>query len=271
MKTTVAAPADGAAAIVRLAGSAGDAVPAEQGVAELERARAFAAPLLAGQALDTGEDVLAHADGVVAVLRGVGAAPTMCAAAYLVYAADYLTRPEEVVKKAFGESHASLVMLTRKLVQIQRSARLAQSAPAGAAASGTAQRALQTERVRKMLLAFSRDLRVVLLRLASRLQTLRWYAASKRACPADLAEESLQVFAPLANRLGIWQVKWELEDLAFRFLQPAEYQRVARLVDETRAEREASVARARTRLAAELAAAGIEAEVQGRPKHLYSI
>jgi GTP pyrophosphokinase len=84
-------------------------------------------------------------------------------------------------------------------------------------------RAVQVERVRKMLLAFSRDLRVVLLRLASRLQTLRFFAASKTPCPPDLAAEAMQVFAPLANRLGIWQIKWELEDLAFRFLDPEQY------------------------------------------------
>ena len=148
----------------------------------------------------------------------------MRVAAYLVYAGDYLQKPEEVVSKAFGPSHASLVMHTRKLVQIQRAARAAQV--------GAAQRAEQTERVRKMLLAFSRDLRVVLLRLASRLQTLRWHAASRMPVAPSLARESLEVFAPLANRLGIWQVKWELEDLAFRFLEPDTYKQVARLLDD---------------------------------------
>jgi GTP pyrophosphokinase len=122
-----------------------------------------------------------------------------------------------------------------------------------------------------MLLAFSRDLRVVLLRLASRLQTLRWFAATKLPCPPELATESLQVFAPLANRLGIWQVKWEIEDLSFRFLRPQEYQRIARLVDEKRAERELSVKAVREQLATLLAAAGIGADVQCRPKHLYSV
>ncbi len=232
----------------------------------LTRARAFAEPLLAGQQLDTGEDALAHADGTAAVLRSIGASPALCAAAYLVYAGDYLQRPEETLRKAFGDSYAGLVTLTRKLVQIQRAAR---HAPAAAQAGSP--RALQTERVRKMLLAFSRDLRVVLLRLASRLQTLRYFAASRQPCPADLATESLQVFAPLANRLGIWQVKWELEDLCFRFLQPTEYQRVARLVDETRAEREQGVELALVQLRGLLQQAGMAADVQGRPKHLYSI
>ncbi len=258
MKTAEAAAPEGTAAIVHLASAdgGGEGDPAQ-------RARAFAEPLLAGQLLDTGEDALGHADGTAAVLRSMGGGPALCAAAYLVYAGDYLQRPEEMVRKAFGDSYASLVTLTRQLVQIQRAARSAQVVQG--------QQALQTERVRKMLLAFSRDLRVVLLRLASRLQTLRWFAATKLPCPAALATESLQVFAPLANRLGIWQVKWEIEDLSFRFLQPQEYQRIARLVDEKRAERELTVKAVREQLAAMLAAAGIRADVQGRPKHLYSV
>ncbi len=206
-------------------------------------------------------------EGVAAILQGIGAAPSMRAAAYLVYAGDYLQKPEEVVAKAFGESYAGLVSHTRRLVQIQRAAREAQVGHGHDAG----QQALQTERVRKMLLAFSRDLRVVLLRLASRLQTLRWYAATKRACPRALAEESMQVFAPLANRLGIWQIKWEIEDLSFRFLEPEAYRQVAQLLDEKRVEREQGVEAFRIELGAELAAAGLKAEVQGRPKHLYSI
>ena len=219
--------------------------------------------LLAGQRLDTGEDALAHADGVAAILKSIGAAPSMRAAVYMVYAGDFLQRPEEVVSKAFGPSYASLVSHTRKLVQIQRSARDAQVE--------AERRALQTERVRKMLLSFASDLRVVLLRLTSRLQTLRYYATSRVECPVGLARESQDVFAPLANRLGIWQVKWELEDLAFRFLQPAQYREMAALIDGKRAQREQAIEQARRRLAAELAAAGLRCEVQGRPKHLYSV
>ncbi len=258
MKTSAAEAPRATAAIVQLA----DPAPVE-GEDALQRARAFAEPLLLGERLDTGEDALEHADGVAGILRVIGAAPSMQAAAYLVYAGDYLARPEEMVSRAFGPSYASLVTLTRKLVQIQRAARAAPLA-------GELE-ALQNERVRKMLLAFSRDLRVVLLRLASRLQTLRYYAAGKHDCPAALALESQQVFAPLANRLGIWQVKWELEDLAFRFLQPLAYHQVARLLDEKRIEREQGVETARQRVAALLAAAHIDAEVLGRPKHLYSI
>jgi GTP pyrophosphokinase len=111
----------------------------------------------------------------------------------------------------------------------------------------------------------------VMLRLASRLQTLRHFAATKLPILPGLASESLMVFAPLANRLGIWEVKWEMEDLAFRFLEPDTYKQVAKLLDEKRAEREASVERLRQELADELAGQGISATVQGRPKHIYSI
>jgi len=264
MKTglTSQAPAlDQAAPIVALLDTPVSGLPSE--ALPFARARAFAEPLLAGQPLDTGEDALAHADGVAAILAGIGAAPTMQAASYLVYAGEYLQKPEEIVAKAFGESYASLVLHTRRLVQIQRAAREARVEDE--------RRGEQTERVRKMLLAFSRDLRVVLLRLASRLQTLRYFAASKRPCPASLAQETQQVFAPLANRLGIWQIKWELEDLSFRFSQPEAYREIARALDETRVLREQGIEATRAALQADLQAHGLLALVQGRPKHLYSI
>ena len=267
MKTGLPDAGQRAAPIVELIDADPDQQdPASEGTdneAQVLRARAFSEPLLVGRLLDTGEGALAHADAVAAILQGIGAAPSMRAAAYLVYAGDYLNKPEEVVTKAFGASHASLVVNTRKLVQIQRAAREAQVGPE--------QRAQQTERVRKMLLAFSRDLRVVLLRLASRLQTLRYFAASRRVCPPALAAESLHVFAPLANRLGIWQIKWELEDLSFRFSHPGPYRSVAGMLDERRVEREARIEAFRARLAEDLATHGLRAEVQGRPKHLYSI
>ncbi|WP_408033520.1 RelA/SpoT family protein [Tepidimonas charontis] len=239
----------------------------------LQRARAFAEPLLSGETLETGEPVLAHADGVVEILRTIGATADLQACVYLVYASPFLARPREVIAKAFGDSYADVAVETNKLVQLQRQARQRAQAASAAARGGEAHplAAAQTENVRKMLLAFSRDLRVVLLRLASRLQTLRYFAASKRVPDAALAAESLQVFAPLANRLGIWQLKWELEDLAFRFLEPDTYKHIARLLDEKRIEREAVVEHMRQRLERELRALGLSVQVQGRPKHIYSI
>ncbi|MBL0245204.1 MAG: bifunctional (p)ppGpp synthetase/guanosine-3',5'-bis(diphosphate) 3'-pyrophosphohydrolase [Rhodoferax sp.] len=239
----------------------------------LARARAFAEPLLASETLDTGENALVHADAVAAILKSIGGSQAMQAASYLVYACDHLNKPYEVIAKAFGENFAELALETTKLVRVQRMARLAQlSASRAATPIPMAQTAAaQTESVRKMLLAFSRDLRVVMLRLASRLQTLRHFAASKQPVPPGLAAEALQVFAPLANRLGIWEIKWEIEDLSFRFLEPETYREVARLLDETRVQREAHVDQLRQHVAQELAQQGIHATVQGRPKHIYSI
>lgn len=256
----------------------------------LSRARAFAEPLLANERLDTGENILDHADAVAEILRQIGGSEAMQAASYLVYACEHLNRPQEVIAKAFGETFAALAVETTKLVQLQRQARIK---AAQAQAKKTEERAAaqdaalpmaslskqpvselaasQTENVRKMLLAFSRDLRVVMLRLASRLQTLRYYAASKGDPGQALASESLHVFAPLANRLGIWQIKWEMEDLAFRFLEPITYRDVARMLDEKRAERESHVEQVREELERALTAQGTAASVQGRPKHIYSI
>ncbi|HSX94077.1 MAG TPA: bifunctional (p)ppGpp synthetase/guanosine-3',5'-bis(diphosphate) 3'-pyrophosphohydrolase [Hydrogenophaga sp.] len=256
----------------------------------LARARAFAEPLLEGECLDTGENTWAHAEAVARILADIGGSEAMQAVVYLVYACQHLNRPQEVIAKAFGEQHAALALETTKLVHLQRQARLkaaeklarkqeerlaAQDAgqPAPGLSKGPVSElaASQTENVRKMLLAFSRDLRVVMLRLASRLQTLRYFA-SIRGDPGEiLASESLHVFAPLANRLGIWQIKWEMEDLAFRFLEPQTYKDVARLLDEKRTEREAHVEQVREDLQQALLAQGIAAMVQGRPKHIYSI
>ncbi|MDP2677460.1 MAG: bifunctional (p)ppGpp synthetase/guanosine-3',5'-bis(diphosphate) 3'-pyrophosphohydrolase [Rhodoferax sp.] len=234
----------------------------------LARARAFAEPLLATELLDTGENILAHADAVAAILRSIGGSEAMQAASYLVYACDHLNRPQEVIAKAFGDNFAALAMETTKLVRVQRQARLVR---ARGHAIGLQPAAMQTENVRKMLLAFSRDLRVVMLRLASRLQTLRFFAAIKLPVPEGIAAEALQVFAPLANRLGIWEIKWEMEDLAFRFQEPDTYRQVACWLDEKRAEREANVERLRATLQSDLNANGISAKVSGRPKHIYSI
>jgi GTP pyrophosphokinase len=259
MRTAPAPVREAAAPIVRLLES-----PAEGAAgSEVAQARAFAEPLIVGRELATGEPALGHADGVASILAAIGAGPALCAAAYLVHAADELGDPDAVLTTLFGASQAELVAHARKLGVLQRAAQGARLDPA--------ERQRQVERVRKMLLAFSRDLRVVLLRLASRLQTLRFHAASRRPCPEDLAAEALQVFAPLANRLGIWQIKWELEDLAFRFLDGEGYRTIARLLDERRADREARVAAMRTSLADDLAAHGLAATVQGRPKHIYSI
>ncbi|MEG0151305.1 MAG: HD domain-containing protein, partial [Comamonas sp.] len=231
----------------------------------LARARAFAEPLIASEFMETGENTLAHADAVAAILKKIGGSETMQAATYLVHASVHLNKPQEVIAKAFGENFATLAIETVKLMRVQQQAR------GGRTSQQVDDIATQNENVRKMLLGFSRDLRVVLLRLASRLQTLRYYAAEKKPIAPSIAREGLNVFAPLANRLGIWQIKWELEDLSFRFLEPETYREVARLLDEKRVEREAYMEQMRARLEGDLRAHSISATVQGRPKHIYSI
>ena len=232
----------------------------------LSRARAFAEPLIASETLDTGENTLVHADAVAAILKGIGGSEAMQAATYLVYACQHLTKPLEVIAKAFGVHYAELALETTKLVNVQQQAR---SAKARAQLDDDPKAQLET--VRKMLLAFSRDLRVVMLRLASRLQTLRYCALTRQTASAALAHESLHVFAPLANRLGIWQIKWEMEDLAFRFLEPDTYKKTAQLLDEKRVEREQFMEGLRADLEQDLNKSGVAALVQGRPKHIYSI
>ncbi|HTX05439.1 MAG TPA: HD domain-containing protein, partial [Steroidobacteraceae bacterium] len=134
----------------------------------------------------------------------------------------------------------------------------------------------QAETLRKMLLAVVSDPRLILARLAEQLVALR-HARELPSDAAGLAErerlgvEARAVFAPLANRLGVWQLKWELEDLAFRYLEPEEYRRIASALNERRADREHYIEELCARIRAALQAAGIQAEVYGRPKHMYSI
>jgi GTP pyrophosphokinase len=128
-----------------------------------------------------------------------------------------------------------------------------------------------SEGLRRLLLAIIRDLRVVFVLLARQLARMRAAATLPEAERLELARLTRDIHAPLANRLGIWQLKWELEDLAFRYLQPDTYRRIADLLDERRADREAFIRESLDELGRALAAAGIRAELAGRPKHIYSI
>jgi GTP pyrophosphokinase len=227
------------------------------------RARDFASVLISDVRLASGEAAMDHAFSVAAIASQLDNSDELQAACYLLYAVDSLNKPLEVLTKNFGESVARLTVETRQLIDLQDRSR--NTKDDGALAKS------QTENIRKMLLAFGRDLRVVLLRLASRLQTLRFYAAAKVLPPLDLARETLDVFAPLANRLGVGQIKWELEDLSFRFLEPQTYKHIATLLDEKRSDRIIKTEALRMQLAQDLGAQNISASVDARPKHIYSI
>jgi GTP pyrophosphokinase len=219
--------------------------------------------------LPSGEPLAEHAEGTAAIMRKLNVDESAVLAAALFALTPCLDDPERMLTERFGEEVAQLVGDVRKLLRLGTvSLRAAQSVPAEAGRDEKAARRVQIEALRKMLLAFAADIRVVLIRLASRLQSLRYYAAVKRPPGIEVARETLDIYAPLANRLGIWQLKWELEDLAFRFEDPDTYKRVAKLLDEKRVERETYVAHAIERLQQELASADIRAEVSGRPKHI---
>ncbi|MFA5488551.1 MAG: bifunctional (p)ppGpp synthetase/guanosine-3',5'-bis(diphosphate) 3'-pyrophosphohydrolase [Candidimonas sp.] len=219
--------------------------------------------------LGTGEPLAEHGAGTVRILSELGAdAQTRVSALLTILPDETAHAPaaagHDLLRKEFGADVMSLVQGSRAL---QRLSRLAMQASVDVRVQGSDQKEMQ----RKMLLAMAADLRIVLIRLSSRLQSLRWYASSKLPCPVSYARETMELFAPLANRLGIWQVKWEMEDLAFRFLEPQTYKTIARQLEEKRGEREAFIKSVVARLKQELADAHIRAEVSGRPKHIYSI
>ncbi|MCA8093526.1 bifunctional (p)ppGpp synthetase/guanosine-3',5'-bis(diphosphate) 3'-pyrophosphohydrolase [Burkholderia anthina] len=222
--------------------------------------------------LSSGELLADHSAGTASIMRTLNVDPHAMQAAALFVLTPHLSDPERELTERFGEEVARLVADVRKLLRLGTvSLRAAQNAMPDTGRDAAEERRTQIEALRKMLLAFAQDIRVVLIRLASRLQSLRYYAAAKIDPPPDVARETLEIYAPLANRLGIWQLKWELEDLAFRFEDPVTYKRIAKLLDEKRIEREAYVAQAIERLQHELAEAHIPADVSGRPKHIYSI
>src|SRR5688572_695233 len=222
----------------------------------LARALEFAEPLYAGQRLSTGEAAWAHALGLAAGLASVGLDASGRAAGVLFAAPKYLEEPERL-QAAFGAEVAGLAAGVEKLYQLRVATR---DSPTE-----------QNEVLRKMVLGMAEDVRVVLIRLASRTQTLRWFSKNESSEKAGYARETLDIYAPLANRLGVWQLKWELEDLSFRFLEPELYKKIAQMLDEKRLERERYIRRAIDLLSRELQSLSIHGEITGRPKHIYSI
>ena len=206
-----------------------------------------------------GEPLEQHNQGVAQILRTLNLDVASCQAAE--HLASELNK--EALEKQLGPEVAKLILGYRGLRQAQL-----KIAKSGQKAETTSS---QVEVLRKMLMAFAHDLRVVLLHLASVLQTLRWVTSQRMEVEAVWAQGVLDVDAALANRLGIWQVKWEMEDLAFRCLAPTTYKQIAQLLDGKRIEREQFIQGVIERLRSELASAEIKADVQGRPKHIYSI
>jgi len=229
------------------------------------RAHGWAQQHYPGRAHPTGQPWLDHARaaaGILGSLRVGGEA----IAAMLLLGAPTATRAErDALQAAFGPSVVSLVEGVASMAQIQA------LRSKGATGAKSNDRASQLESLRKMFLAMAQDVRVVLIKLADQVQWLRELAPRQADTREDIARETLELFSPLANRLGVWQLKWELEDLAFRCLEPVTYQKLARQLDEKRKDRETYIGEVVRILLAELTSANIAAEVSGRPKHIYSI
>jgi GTP pyrophosphokinase len=234
----------------------------------------FVRPLYSGNPVATGQDAFVFSESVAVTLASLKTDAETRIAGLLFELPMIDASAAEQIGERFGTEIADLVGHIRQLMRLhemtfgQHKAVFERTDK-----SGSQQAAAQVETLRKMLLAMASDMRVVLVRLASRLTTLRYFADNKlqneRTC--QYARETFDLYAPLANRLGVWQLKWELEDLSFRFLEPQTYKRIASMLEEKRLGREHFVNSAIERLKSELAAAGIKAEVTGRPKHIYSI
>ena len=231
---------------------------------QLERACQLIETHYADHRLGSGESVRTHALGMAQLLTDLKLDLETRLAALLFALHEYVKDADAYLATEFSPAVSKLVESLRRLKLLRL------LAPTDT--TKTPDTAAQAEILRKMLLAMSDDVRVVMLRLASRTQTLRHYTDTPND-PARfaVAREALDLYAPLANRLGIWQIKWELEDLSFRFLEPELYKRIAKMLDERRLERENFIQEAMKVLASELEANGIHAEIQGRPKHIYSI
>ncbi len=241
---------------------AGKYLPPEK-VALVAAAYDFAAEAHQGQLRASGEPFLEHPFQVALTLAELQLDATALMAALLHDVPEDTPFTLKQVEDKFGADVAKLVDGVTKL------GKLALPEPQEGARS--APREQQAENLRKMLVAMAEDLRVVFIKLADRLHNMRTLDALPPEKRKSVARETLEIYAPLAHRLGIWELKWQLEDLSFRYLEPEKYRYIAQFVAGKRAEREELVAAMINRLKTEYEKAGIKAEVTGRPKHLYSI
>ena len=219
----------------------------------------------AGAATTAQEPLLPHLLQAALMVADMDLLPESVAATVLTDVPAHADNWEERVTEACGAAVANLVKGIDEVQKLTHFAKVDSLAT-------PEERAAQAETMRKMLLAMVSDIRVVLIKLALRTRTMQFLSQTPDS-PAKraLAKETLDIFAPLANRLGVWQLKWQLEDLGFRHYNPEEYRRIACLLDEKRDERLEYIERFLVQLKAAVRQAGIECDVAGRPKHIYSI
>ncbi|MCI0822273.1 MAG: bifunctional (p)ppGpp synthetase/guanosine-3',5'-bis(diphosphate) 3'-pyrophosphohydrolase, partial [Chloroflexi bacterium] len=233
----------------------------------IEEAYKFAAKAHEGQSRRSGEPFIDHPLQTALFLAELKLDPKALAAALLHDVVEDCDVQLDEIAAKFGDEVAALVDGVTKLTKTEALAQeLGESAPSES--DGDLAKAAS---IRKMLVAMAEDIRVVLIKLADRLHNMRTLDAMPENRRKAIAQETLDIYAPLAHRLGIWEVKWQLEDLAFQYIDPDSYKRISKMLSSKRQEREEYIESVRASLQLDLDAAGISAEVTGRPKHIYSI
>ncbi len=249
----------------------------------VKRAYRMAEEVHAGQKRASGEPYINHCLAVASLLADYAMTPDVVAAGLLHDTVEDTNLTIDIIRQDFGESVANLVQGVTKLTQLPRVSRGEHSeevqtskeekeiARENEADLRARKRELSMETLRKTFLAMDSDVRVVLIKLADRLHNMRTLNTFPEAKRRRIAQETLDIFAPLANRLGIWQVKWELEDLAFRHTNPEKYKEIAEQLAGRREARETEIQEIASKISQLLNQSGIKAEISGRPKHIYSI
>ncbi|HML22772.1 MAG TPA: bifunctional (p)ppGpp synthetase/guanosine-3',5'-bis(diphosphate) 3'-pyrophosphohydrolase [Aggregatilinea sp.] len=228
----------------------------------IERAFARAKIAHAGQFRKSGQPYIIHCIAVGQILADMGMDATTIAAAILHDVVEDTGVTLDDIEAEFGAKVAELVDGVTKLKQL----------PTGVEGMhGGKPRDREAEYLRKTFLAMGSDFRVMLIKLADRLHNMRTLGYMPPHKQIQTARETLDIFAPIANRLGIWQIKWELEDLSFRYLDPDRYREIAGQIDERRKDREAYMERVTAYIREQFARENVQAEIKGRPKHIYSI
>ncbi len=208
-----------------------------------------------GQRRASGESYIEHPLAVAGILADLEMDRQTIAAALLHDVVEDTSITSEEVATQFGEEIAGLVDGVTKLTRIPYQSK----------------EDAQVENLRKMFLAMARDIRVIIIKLADRLHNMRTLSSLPAAKQQSIARETIDIYAPIAHRLGIWKIKWEIEDECLRYLDPERYREIVERVAKTRRERENDVQEAIARLCAEFEEMKVNAEIQGRPKHFYSI
>ncbi len=249
----------------------------------IQRAYRVAEEAHRGQKRLSGEPYINHCVAVASILADLRVPPEVIAAGLLHDTVEDTSVTLNDLRRDFGETIATLVDGVTKLTNLPRVSRDDQHAekpnggngtePAESAGNGTLGRKqdLVSETLRKTFLAMGDDVRVVLIKLADRLHNMRTLGFMPEPKRKRIAKETLDIFAPLANRLGIWQIKWELEDLGFRYVNPEKYKEIAQQLQERRPDREVQIEAIKEKLSELLESHHIKAEISGRPKHIYSI